>query len=122
MKRKFTLKVETQTLENHRAKITVEVEPEQIEKAKQRAARQLANRVKIPGFRPGKAPYHIIERTLGPDAILNQAYEIVGEEVYPKALDESGLKPYAPAEFKPPSEETPTIFEFTFPMGAQPPI
>ena len=113
------MKVETQTLENHRAKITVEVEPEQIEKAKQRAARQLANRVKIPGFRPGKAPYHIIERTLGPDAILNQAYEIVGEEVYPKALDESGLKPYAPAEFKPPSEETPTIFEFTFPMDAE---
>lgn len=112
------MKVETQTLENHRAKITVEVEPEQIEKAKQRAARQLANRVKIPGFRPGKAPYHVIERALGQEAILQQAYEIVGEEIYSKALDETGLKPYAPAQFKPPSDETPTTFEFTFPMDA----
>jgi trigger factor len=112
------LKVETQTLENHRAKITVEVEPEQLEKAKQRAARQLANRAKIPGFRPGKAPYHIIERTLGQDAILQQAYEILGEEIYPQALDETKLKPYAPAQFKSPSEEAPTTFEFTFPMDA----
>lgn len=118
MKRKLALKVEKQTLENHHAKIIVEVEPEQIEKAKQRAARQLANRVKIPGFRPGKAPYHIIERTLGLDAILQQAYEFVGEEIYPKALDETGLKPYAPAEFKPPSEQAPATFEFTFPMDA----
>jgi trigger factor len=113
------LKVETQTLENHRAKIIVEVEPDQIEKAKQRAARQLANRVKIPGFRPGKAPYHIIERTLGQESILQQAYEIVGEEIYTKALDETGLKPYAPAQFNPPSEQAPTTFEFTFPMDAQ---
>jgi trigger factor len=113
------LKVEKQTLENHRAKITVEVEPEQIEKAKQRAARQLASRVKIPGFRPGKAPYHIIERTLGEEAILQQAYEFVGEEIFPKALDEAGLKPYAPAEFTPPSEQAPTTFEFTFPMEAE---
>lgn len=112
------MKVETQTLENHHAKMIVEVEPDQIEKAKQRAARQLANRVKIPGFRPGKAPYHIIERTLGLDTILQQAYEIVGEEIYPKALDETGLKPYAPAKFQPPSEQTPNTFEFTFPMDA----
>jgi trigger factor len=113
------LKVEKQTLENHRAKISVEVEPEQIEKAKQRAARQLASHVKIPGFRPGKAPYHIIERTLGIEAILQQAYEILGEDIFPKALDEAGLKPYAPAEFKPPSEQAPTTFEFTFPMEAE---
>ncbi len=112
------MKVETQTLENHHAKITVEVEPEQIDNAKQRAARKLASRVKIPGFRPGKAPYHIIERTLGKEAIEQQAYELIGEEVYPKALDETGLKPYAPAEFKPPSEQAPTVFEFSFPMDA----
>jgi trigger factor len=113
------LKVETQTLENHRAKLIVEVEPDLIDKAKQRAARQLASRVKIPGFRPGKAPYHIIERTLGPDAILQQAYEFVGEEIFPKALDEAGLKPYAPAEFTPPSDKAPHTFEFTFPMDAK---
>lgn len=112
------MKVESQTLENHRAKITVEVEPDQIEKAKQRAARQLANKVKIPGFRPGKAPYHIIERTLGLEAIMQQAYDNIGEEIYPQALDETGLKPYATAQFKPPSDETPNTFEFTFPMDA----
>lgn len=112
------MKVEKQTLDNHHAKITVEVEPEEIDNAKQRAARKLANRVKIPGFRPGKAPYHIIERTLGKEAIEEQAYELIGEEVYPKALDETGLKPYAPAEFKPPTEQAPTIFEFTFPLEA----
>ena len=72
------MKIDKQFTDNHRVKLTVEVEPEQMENAKHRAARQLAKRVKIPGFRPGKAPYQMIERYLGEDSILEEAHEFVG--------------------------------------------
>ncbi len=90
------MKVETQELENHQSKIIVEVEPAVLEDAKHRAASRLARQTKIPGFRPGKAPYAMIVRHLGEPAILEEAIEIVVDDIYPKAIDESGIKPYGP--------------------------
>ncbi len=94
------MKVETQELENHQTKITVEVEPAVLEDAKHRAASRLAKRTKIPGFRPGKAPYAMIVRHLGEAAILEEAVEIVVDDVYPKAIDELGIKPYGPGSLE----------------------
>ena len=59
------MKIEREFLEDHQVKITVEVDDEVMEGAKRRAARKIAKRVKIPGFRPGKAPYQVIVRQVG---------------------------------------------------------
>ena len=61
------MKIETQIQEDHQAKLIVEVEAEMLEGAKRKAARKLANRIKIPGFRPGKAPYPVILKQVGED-------------------------------------------------------
>ncbi len=42
--------------------LEVEAEPEEESQAMEAAARRLAKRVKVPGFRPGKAPRDLIER------------------------------------------------------------
>lgn len=112
------MKVETQELENHQSKIIVEVEPAILEDAKHRAASRLARQTKIPGFRPGKAPYAMIVRHLGEPAILEEAIEIVVDDIYPKAIDESGIKPYGPGSLDEIKQLDPLTIEFTVPRAA----
>ena len=54
------MKIEKNIEENHEAKLVVEVEAEKMEQYKRRAARKISERGKIAGFRPGKAPYHMV--------------------------------------------------------------
>lgn len=113
------MKTETQALDDHQVKLLVEVEPDELDTAKRKAARSIAKRVKIPGFRPGKAPYNVIERQVGEAAILEDAIEILAQDVYPKAVDVAGIKPYGPGMLESiPSMEPPT-FEFVVPLQAE---
>jgi len=61
------LKIDTSFQEDHQVKLTVEIEQETLEGSKRRAAKQIAKKVKIPGFRPGKAPYDVIQKHVGAD-------------------------------------------------------
>ena len=112
------MKVETQELEDHQSKITVEVEPTVLEAAKHRAASRLAKRTKIPGFRPGKAPYAMVVRHLGEAAILEEAIEIVVDDNYPKVIDEAGIKPYGPGSLEEIKQLDPLTLEFIVPRAA----
>ncbi|MFP5331351.1 MAG: trigger factor [Acidimicrobiia bacterium] len=47
----------------------------ELEVAKNQAARRLAREVRIPGFRPGKAPRKIVESTLGKDRVRSEAID-----------------------------------------------
>jgi trigger factor len=113
------LKIETQYLEDHQAKLTVEVEPDLLEGAKRRAARRIANRVKIPGFRPGKAPYQVIVRQIGDAAILEEALEILVDDIYPKAIEEANIHPYGPGKLEKVNSMTPPILDFVVPLKAE---
>ena len=59
------LKIEQKPLDTCEIELTVEVDAERLDKAKRAAARRLAQKLSIPGFRKGKAPYEIVLRTLG---------------------------------------------------------
>jgi trigger factor len=52
------------------------------------ATRRLSERTRIPGFRPGKAPRSMLERQLGPGAVLDEAVELLVERSYRTALAE----------------------------------
>lgn len=110
------MKINTETLENRQARMIVEVETPQLDEAKRRAARKIAQSTKIPGFRPGKAPYNIIERHVGDAAILEEAIELLVNDIYPKALDESGLKPYSAGSLEGIPSKDPLTFEFIVPL------
>ncbi|MBN2471144.1 MAG: trigger factor [Anaerolineae bacterium] len=92
------MNAQTEILENRIAQIKVEVDSTTLEKAKRTAARGLSKRVNIPGFRKGKAPYNIIARHLGEGAILEEAIDQLGPEMYREALADSELEPYAPGQ------------------------
>jgi trigger factor len=110
------LNINTEFLETHEAKLTVIVEPENFEGAKRRAARQLSKKYKIPGFRPGKAPFAVVQKHLGDGAITEQAIGNLIDEIYPKAIEEADLKPYGPGSLEEMSSMDPLTFEFLVPL------
>ncbi len=114
--RENDLNIEQQPLENHQVKLTVQVESSKLEEAKHRAARQISQQKKIPGFRPGKAPYPIVLRTIGEEAILDEALDILVKDIYPKAIEESKIKPYGPGSLENMPKLDPPTFEFIVPL------
>ncbi|MGD8752131.1 MAG: trigger factor [Anaerolineales bacterium] len=112
------MKIETQYLENQQAKLIVEIDPEPLEKAKRQAARKISKRMKIPGFRPGKAPYGVVVRHVGEGTILEDALDILLKDIYPKAIEEADIEPYGPGNLENFSMDPPT-FEFVVPLQAE---
>ncbi len=94
------MNIQTEHLPDHTVRLSVEVAPERVEKAMQVAARRIAGKANIPGFRKGKAPYNVILRYFGAPALLQEAIEDLGDDVYKEALAESGIEPYATAQLE----------------------
>jgi trigger factor len=80
-----TLQVYTEENEQREVKMTVEVAEERIEQAMRQKARELAREVRIPGFRPGKAPYHVILRRVGKESLR---FEVI-DDMVPKLFEEA---------------------------------
>jgi trigger factor len=89
------LKIEKLIEEGHQAKLIVEVEPEKMQTYKERAARKISQRGKIAGFRPGKAPYHLVVQSYGEQAILEQAIDFFIDAEYSNILKEADVNPGA---------------------------
>lgn len=109
------MNIQTERLENHTARLTVQVDAGRFDVAKKEAARKIAKKINIPGFRRGKAPYKILANYVGEAAIIEDAAEIIANQVYPTALDESGLEPYGPAAFEDFTADPPTLI-FVLPL------
>jgi trigger factor len=69
--------VRTNLKERDGNKVTVEVEvtPEELKEAYDAKLRELVREVRIPGFRPGKAPVNMVKQKLGDEAILADGIE-----------------------------------------------
>jgi len=87
------VKVSAQKIPDSQVILEIEVEPERVEKALDRAYRQLVNRTRVPGFRPGKAPRTMLERYLGRDALMRQALDRLVPEVYQEAARQEDVEP-----------------------------
>ena len=87
------MKVTVENGENQQVTLTVEGEAAEVSKAVEKAVKRLSNRVNIPGFRKGKAPRKIIERNVGMDAIMQEAFDIVGPKAFADALEEQKIEP-----------------------------
>jgi len=113
------LKIETELIEDHQSKITVEVDADQVESMKRRAARRIADKVKVPGFRPGKAPYQVIVRQVGEGTVFEKALELLVDDIYPSVIEESKIKPYGPGRLENILSTDPLKLEFVVPLDAE---
>ena len=78
-----------------RKALAFEVDSEQVQAEIDARAKQLARRVKLPGFRPGKVPLEVVKKRFK-DEILGEAAEAIVNKVVFDELDGRGLKPLAP--------------------------
>ena len=113
------MKIDSELLEDHQVKLTVEFDDETFEGAKRRAARQIAKRTKIPGFRPGKAPYHIILRSVGEQAVAERGMEILVDDQYSKIVEEAEIDPYRPGQLENIVSMDPLVLEIVIPLAAK---
>ncbi len=96
--------------------MTAEFEPGTLEKYKHIAARKISQKAKIPGFRPGKAPYDVIVRAYGEKVIEEEAIEAMVEAVYPSILDEAKINPGAPGSLEEIVSTEPVKLSFLVPL------
>jgi trigger factor len=80
-------------VENNKVKLDIEITNSHLKKSINRAYREISKKAKIPGFRKGKVPFNIIDINFGKEYVLNEAASISISELYPKIIEESGLKP-----------------------------
>ena len=79
------MEVSTEKLDDWKVALSITLPAEDLAAAEKKAVKAIAKRVNIPGFRKGKAPQNVIERQLGKEYILDEAFDMM----YPKALDEA---------------------------------
>ncbi len=73
--------------DSHEILLTAEVAPERVEKEVRATAKKLGRKVRIPGFRPGKAPINIVIARLGREYILQEVAEALIDEAHQAAIE-----------------------------------
>ncbi len=79
--------------EGYKVKVKVEVPASQVEQTYQAVLNNYAGKVKLPGFRPGKAPAKVIEAKIGKESLLDEVKEALRDQTFPKAAQELSLLP-----------------------------
>lgn len=80
-------------LEGNRVRLTVTHSADEVGAIVNETYSRVAHKLRLPGFRPGKAPRPIIDTHVGRESVLAEALEELVEHSYPRALDELDLRP-----------------------------
>lgn len=100
------MKVEWRREPQSRAVLEVEVPADEVVREVRASATRLARRVRVPGFRPGKAPRAVLERYIGRDELYGEAAEALVASAYRQAVSDVGVLPVGRPEFDvPPLDE-----------------
>jgi trigger factor len=94
------LTTSVERLEGTKVKLTVTVPAELVDESIARTYKAVAKQVRIPGFRPGKAPRPMIDTMVGHDYVMTEATEDVVNTSYPVALDVEALRPIVSPEME----------------------
>lgn len=94
------MKVEVLKEENNLAKINLEIPAEQANQEYNKAWKRLGQRLNIPGFRRGKAPRSIVEKTVGVDRIKQEAMDRLFPHLFADAISEHQLDIVAPPQIE----------------------
>lgn len=81
------------TLDDDRAQLDITVPGDEVEEAFGRTLSQMAKDVRIPGFRPGKVPPHIVVQRYGRETVLNETLKSSIGDWYDRAVETSGIRP-----------------------------
>lgn len=116
------MKSTVEQLSPTRVRINVEVPFAELEPDFQRAYKELAKQVRLPGFRPGKAPAKLLEARIGREAMLDQIVNDALPSRYGQAVAESDVQPLGRPNIKVTKKEYGQDLQFTAEVDIRPKI
>lgn len=89
----MAINTEVVPLEENRVRIQVAVPKDEVDRKVDRTLRRLGREVRIPGFRPGKAPTTVIMQRFGRETVVEETLRDALGEWYAQAVSASGVRP-----------------------------
>ena len=116
------MKSNVEQLSPTRVRIEVQVPFTELEPDFQRAYKELAKQVRLPGFRPGKAPAKLLEARFGREAMLEQVVNEALPSRYGQAVAESEVHPLGQPDIEVTKKEYGQELAFTAEVDVRPKI
>ena len=116
------MKSSVEQLSPTRVRINVEVPFSELEPDFQRAYKELARQIRLPGFRPGKAPAKLLEARFGREALLDQVVNEALPARYGQAVAESEVHPLGQPDIEVTKKEYGEELAFTAEVDVRPKI
>jgi trigger factor len=105
-----------------RVRINVEVPFTELQPDFDRAYKELAKQVRLPGFRPGKAPAKLLEARIGRETMLDQVVSEALPSRYGQAVTESDVRPLGQPDIEVTKKEYGQELVFTAEVDVRPEI
>jgi trigger factor len=116
-----SVKVTAEKIPQSKVLLRIEIPPEQVQEAIDKTYRDISRRIRVPGFRPGKAPRSLVERYVGgPQTIQEEGIERLIDDSFRKALRQADVHPIGEADLSERPEfhpGEPLVFEAAVPVA-----
>jgi len=109
------MKINTQKREENKVFLEIEEDFSRFEAAIQQAIAEAGREIKLPGFRPGKAPKEMIEKALDREYVEHKAAQSLIADLYPRIIEEGKIDPvdYPNVEITQQEKDKPFAFKIT---------
>jgi len=109
------MKIRSQKREGNKVLLEVEEDYSRFEEAVDKTLTEAGKEIKIPGFRPGKAPKDLVERAVNREALESRAAQNLISDIYPKLIDKTKIDPvdYPSVEILQQKENMPFLFKLS---------
>lgn len=95
----MTVTVHKEELEQRQMKLSIDVSDERVAKEMRKGAKKLARDIRFPGFRKGKAPYHVVVKRVGEGALRADAIEELVQPLFEEAIAQEEIDVYGQPSF-----------------------
>jgi trigger factor len=89
-----TVQVTTEQIDPCKIALTISVEPEKVQAAREKAFQQFARNIQLPGFRKGKVPPQMARTYVDQDRVKQRAAEMLVGPAYAEAVEETKVEPF----------------------------
>jgi trigger factor len=116
------VKSTVENLSPTRVRLAVEVPFDDLKPSLDKAYREIAQQIRVPGFRPGKAPARVIDQRVGRGAVLQEAVNDALPRLYGEAAREHELQPLGQPEIDITNLDDGASLSFTAEVDVRPEI
>ena len=109
------MKLTVERLPESQLLLDIVADDQEVNEAVEKAYRSVSRQIRVPGFRPGKAPRRIIDRLYGPSIYMEEAHRVVVDKLYREAVKQEDIIPVGQPSVEI-TEVEPLQFKITVPV------